>query len=180
MDRKEKSQVIKDLAEKFKNHDCFYIVDSTSLSVQAINQFRRACHQVGVSYQVAKNTLILKALDEIPKMDSIYDSLRDKVLRGFSGILFFNENANIPAKLVQDFRRQINLDKPILKGAYIDGELFVGDENLEALTKLKSKQVLIGEIIALLQSPISNVLSALQSGKSQLSGIIKTLGDREE
>lgn len=180
MNRKEKTDIIKNLADKFKSHDSFYIVDSTTLSVQATNQFRRACHQIGVSYKVAKNTLILKALDEVPKMDSIYEPLRDKVLKGFSGILFFNENANIPAKLVQDFRKQNNLDKPILKGAYVDGELFVGDENLETLTKLKSKQVLIGELITLLQSPISNVLSALQSSKTQLSGIIKTLGDRKE
>ncbi|OJW69329.1 MAG: 50S ribosomal protein L10 [Candidatus Amoebophilus sp. 36-38] len=180
MNRQEKTIIIKDLAEKFRNNNCFYIVDSTSLSVQATNQFRRECRQVGVSYRVAKNTLILKALDEMPGMNGIYESLRDKVLKGFSGILFFNENANIPAKLVQDFRKEKNLDRPILKGAYIDGELFVGDENLEALTKLKSKQVLIGEIIGLLQSPMANVLSALQSGKTQISGIIKTLGDRKE
>jgi large subunit ribosomal protein L10 len=181
MNRKEKTAIIQQLAESFKNNDCFYIVDSTKLSVQATNQFRRDCCQAGVTYKVAKNTLILKALDEVPNMASdIYASLRDEVLKGFSGILFFNETASVPAKLVKEFRKQKNLDRPILKGAYIDGELFVGDENLETLSQLKSKQVLIGEIITLLQSPMSNVLSALQSGKNQLSGIIKTLGDRSE
>jgi large subunit ribosomal protein L10 len=181
MNRKEKTTIIQQLAESFKSNDCFYIVDSTKLSVQAINQFRRDCYQAGVTYKVAKNTLILKALDELPNMaEDVYASLRDDVLKGFSGILFFNETASVPAKLVKEFRKQKNSDRPILKGAYVDGELFVGDENLETLSQLKSKQVLIGELISLLQAPMANVLSALQSGKNQLSGILKTLGDKNE
>lgn len=180
MNRQDKSVLIKYLADQFKSHDCFYIVDATKLSVSATDQFRRNCYQAGVTYKVAKNTLVLKALDELPHMGSVYESLKEEVLKGFTGILFINENASVPAKLVAEFRQQRSLDRPILKGAYIDGELFVGDEKLEALSKLKSKQVLVGEIIALLKSPMYNVLSALQHSKSQLAGIIKTLGDRKE
>jgi large subunit ribosomal protein L10 len=180
MNRQEKSEIIKYLVDQFKNHDCFYIVDATRLSVSAIDQFRRSCYNAGINYKVAKNTLVLKALDELPHMSKASETLKDEVLKGFTGILFINENASAPAKLVAAFREQKSLDRPILKGAYIDGELFVGDDKLEVLSKLKSKQVLIGEIITLLKSPMANVLSALQSSKSQLAGIIKTLGDRKE
>eukprot|EP01132_Coremiostelium_polycephalum_P000342 gene342-434_t len=155
--------------------------DATSLSVQKIDKFRRDCAQANIIYQVAKNTLIVQALNQASHLASgVYDPLRDEVLRGFSGILFFKESANVPAKLVKSFRSQQNSEKPTLKGAYVEGELFVGDQNLEALTQLKSKQVLIGELIALLQSPMANVLSALQSGKDKLSGILTTLGDKKE
>lgn len=180
MNRQEKSIVIKYLADQFKSHDYFYIVDATRLSVSATDQFRRSCYKAGITYKVAKNTLVLKALDDLPHMSNVYDSLKNEVLKGFTGILFINENASVPAKLVAEFRQQKSLDRPILKGAYIDGELFVGDDKLETLARLKSKQVLIGEIIALLQAPMSNVLSALQRSNSQLAGIIKTLSGIKE
>jgi large subunit ribosomal protein L10 len=177
MTQQEKSIIIEGLVERFKAYDCFYIVDPTSISVEAINHFRRNCRQKGVVYQVAKNTLIVKALDQL---DSSIDlpTLRNQVLKGFSGILFVQEEGSLPANIVKDFRKQQNLDKPILKGASIGGELFIGEAHLEALSKLKSRKVLIGEIITLLKAPITNVVSALQSGSSTLTGVVKTLQNR--
>ena len=178
MNRKEKSIIINNLADNFKEYTCFYIIDATKISVEAINQFRRNCRQADIIYQVAKNTLILKALTEVSEKNT-YESLSENALKGFSGILFSKGAANLPAKLIKEFKKQQNLDRPILKGAYIDGEIFFGNENLEILSQLKSKSVLIAELISSLQSPMNNLLSALQSGKNKLSGIIKTLSDKE-
>jgi large subunit ribosomal protein L10 len=177
MTHQDKSVIIEGLVEKFKAHDCFYIVDPTSISVKAINHFRRNCREKGVVYQVAKNTLIVKALDRLENKVDV-SVFRDQILKGFSGILFVQEEGSIPANIVKDFRKQQNLDKPVLKGASIDGELFIGEAQLEALSKLKSRTVLIGEIITLLKSPITNVLSALQSGPSKLAGLVKALQDK--
>jgi large subunit ribosomal protein L10 len=163
MDRKEKSLIIASLIEKFKQYNGFYILDATKLSVSAVNQFKRSCQQAGVAYAVFKNTLIVKALEAVLEMRDVYQPLREQVLKGFSGILFFNEDASIPAKLIEGFRRSQNFDRPLLKGAYVDGDLLVGDANLEKLSRYKSQQALIGEIITLLQSPLSNMLLALQN-----------------
>lgn len=177
MTRQEKSVIIDSLAEQFRNHNCFYVVDATGLSVEEANDFRRKCSQAGVTYQVAKNTLIGKALEQIQN-EVDHTSFTDTVLRGFSGLLFAQETASTPAKIVQDFRKQKKLDRPILKGASIDGDLFIGAEHLEALSKLKSKAELIGEIIVLLRSPITKVLTALNSSKDKLVGVIKALAAR--
>ena len=161
--RTEKSSIVASLLEKFKQYNCFYVIDATKLSVSAINQFKRSCHRAGVGYKVAKNTLVLRAIAESPNVSSLYETLRDQVLKGFSGILFFDQDASIPAKLIKDFRNTQRIDRPILKGAYVDGDLFLGNNQLETLSRYKSKQVLIGEIINLLQSPTSRILAALQN-----------------
>jgi large subunit ribosomal protein L10 len=174
MNREEKAQIIDELAEKFQNNSFFYVTDASGLSVAQINKFRAICFKNGVEYKVYKNTLIQKALE---KLDGNFEELYG-VLKGFSGILFHPESGKLPAKVLKDFR-EAKGTKPVLKGASIDSGIFIGDENLDTLSKLKSREELIGEVIGLLQSPAKNVVSALQSGGNKLAGIIKTLSEKE-
>ena len=174
MTREEKGQIIDALAEKFSQHDHFYITDASGFSVAQINAFRRICFNKGVEYRVYKNTLIRKALEKQPKGN--YDSLY-KVLHGFSGVIFSKESGNAPAKAIQEYRKK-NEGKPAFKGASIQSDLFIGEENLTVLGDLKSKNELIGEIISMLQAPAQNVLSALLSSKQTVAGLIKTLEGR--
>lgn len=175
MTREDKAQLIAGLTEKFENTDHFYITDTSGLTVGEINQFRESCYKQDVEYKVVKNTLIKKALENL---EADYAEL-DEALKGFSGVMFVNENANVPAKLIKDFKKQNKLGKPNFKAASIDSDIFIGEDQLEALSKLKSKQELIGEIINLLQSPAKNVIGALQSGEHKLAGIVKTLSEKE-
>lgn len=175
MNREEKAQIIDELAVKFKENNYFYITDASGLTVAEVNAFRKLCFDKGIEYRVFKNTLVKKALE---KLDTDYTDFSEQVLKGFSGILFSSENGKAPAKIIKDYRKK-GSEKPILKGASIDKDLFIGDQHLNTLSNLKSKDELIGEIIGLLQSPISNVMGALESGKHQLSGIIKTLSEKE-
>ncbi|MEL6412502.1 MAG: 50S ribosomal protein L10 [Bacteroidota bacterium] len=178
MTQHEKHNIVEQLAEKLAQTNYFYIIDATGLTVAQTNDFRRKCHQEGITYQVVKNTLISKALSKLAGAVD-YTPFHDTVLKGFSGILIAQETANIPAKIIQAFRKEYGLTSPLLKGASIDSDLFVGEEHLAALSSLKSKQELIGEIIGLLQSPVQNVMAALQSGKEQLAGLVKTLATKE-
>ena len=180
MNRQAKSATIEYLVEQLKSHECFYVIDSSHLSVAAIEQFRRYCYEEQAIYKVVKNTLALKALAECSTMPNEYDSLKDDVFKKMTGVIFIKENAQRPAKLILKFRQQNGFNRPVLKGAYVNGELFLGDDKLEMLNKLKSKQELIAGIIYTLQTPIKNILSALQNGGSQLVGILKTLGDRDK
>ncbi|MEQ9467705.1 MAG: 50S ribosomal protein L10 [Ekhidna sp.] len=175
MTRQDKAQLISDLTSKFKETDHFYIADTSGLTVAEINKFREMCFNKGVEYRVVKNTLIRKALENV---DGDYSSL-DEVLKGTSGIMFVNETANIPAKIIKDFQKNDPKDRPKFKAASIDSDLFIGEDQLGALASLKSKQELIGDIITLLQSPAKNVLTLLQSGEHKLAGIVKTLSERE-
>jgi large subunit ribosomal protein L10 len=174
MTREEKAQIIEELAEKFANNSHFYITDASGFTVAQVNSFRRACFKSGVEYGVYKNTLIRKALE---KQEGSDFSPLFKVLHGFSGVIFSKEIGNTPAKVIREFRVKLK-GKPVLKGASINSDLYVGDENLDALADLKSKNELIGDVIALLQSPAKNVISALQSGKSKLAGLVKALEER--
>ncbi len=174
MNREEKALLIDELAEKFKNNSFFYVTDASGLSVAQINNFRSICYKNGVEYKVYKNSVIRKALE---KQDFNFEELYG-VLKGFSGILFHPESGKLPAKVLTDFRGPKG-EKPVLKGASIDSGIFIGDENLDTLSKLKSREELIGEVIGLLQSPAKNVISALQSGGNKLAGIIKTLSEKE-
>ena len=175
MTREEKSQVLVELSEKLSSKPNFYVTDASGLTVAEINAFRKLCFDKGIEYKVYKNTLVKKALE---KLDGDYTEFFD-VLKGFSGILFTDEDgANIPAKIITEYRKK-GAKKPVLKGASIDSEFYFGDENVKLLSELKSKNELIGEIIGLLQSPAKNVLSALQSGKTTLAGLVKTLSERE-
>jgi len=173
MTKEEKSNIIEALSEKFSQNEHFYITDASGLSVAQINAFRRLCFHAGIEYGVYKNTLIRKALE---KQGSENEELF-KVLQGFSGVLFSKEVGNAPAKVIREYRKGKE-GKPLLKAASIDSSLFFGEESLNMLAELKSKNELIGEIISLLQSPAKNVVSALQSGKNTLAGLVKTLENR--
>ncbi|WP_224995897.1 50S ribosomal protein L10 [Cesiribacter sp. SM1] len=176
MTREEKAQIIEDLQEKFRENMHFYITDASGMTVAEVNALRRQCFQSGLEYRVIKNTFIAKALEGL---DADFSGLNEKVLKGFSGVLFSKENGNAPAKLIQDFQKK-HSKKLTFKGASIDTDLFIGAEQLDMLTKLKSKQELIGEIIGLLNSPVQNVLGALNSGKHIIAGVVKTLQEKQQ
>jgi large subunit ribosomal protein L10 len=143
-----------------------------------VNAFRRTCFERGIEYKVYKNTLIAKALENL---DADYSKLADGALKGFSGILFSKETSNLPAKVLLDFRKkQGNKEyRPVFKGAGIDSDVFLGEANLAVLATLKSKEELLGELIGLLQSPAKNLVSALQSGQNNITGVLKTLAERD-
>lgn len=176
MTREEKAKIIDNLTEKFNSTNYFYITDASGLNVAQINAFRKMCFERGVEYNVYKNTLIQKALEKI----GAANEQLDEALKGFSGIIFTTEeSANVPAKAITEYRKKQGFQKPSLKAASIDSDVFLGEENLKMLSELKSKTELIGEVIALLQSPAKNVVSALQSGKNTIGGLIKALEERE-
>ncbi len=175
MTREEKAKIIDELSTKFADNNHFYITDATGFTVDQINTFRRLCYKSGVEYKVYKNTLIRKALEQ--KKDVDYSPLFN-ALNGFSGVIFSKEVSNAPAKVIKEFRKKID-GKPVLKAAAIQSDLFVGDENLNMLSELKSKNELIGDVISLLQSPAKNVISALLSGsKNTVAGLVKALEER--
>lgn len=176
MTKEEKVKLIEELKEKFQNNQYFYITDASGLSVAQVNALRKACFDKGVDYKVYKNTLIKKAL-ESSDVDYTEKGLTD-TLKGFSGIMFAPEIGNAPAKVIKEYRKKQGLEKPVLKAASIDTDVFIGEENLSMLSELKSKDELIGDVIALLQSPAKNVISALMSGENKLAGLVKALEER--
>ena len=171
MRKEEKHEVVLALTETIAEYGNFYITDTANLSVAKVNDIRRKCFENGIKMQVAKNKLIRKAMEA---SEGDFSEMFD-VLKGSSSILF-SKTANAPAKLIKQLRR--TGDKPVLKAAYIDSSVFIGDNQLDALVNLKSKEQLVAEIIALLQSPAKTVISGLQSGKNKLAGIVKTLQER--
>lgn len=174
MTRAEKSQVIEQLKEKFENNQYFYIADSSTLTVEQVSRLRRACFEKGIEVQVVKNTLAQKAMESTGDKAASFEGLRE-ALKGPT-TLFFADTGNAPAKVIKDFRKEF--ERPILKAAYIDSDIFVGDDQLDILASLKSKDELIGEVITLLQSPAKNVISALKSSGGTIAGILKTLEER--
>ncbi|MFN8287758.1 MAG: 50S ribosomal protein L10 [Chitinophagales bacterium] len=173
MDKNQKNIEIAELKEKFSNTQYFYICNPETLSVEKTNKFRRLCFNSGIEYRVTKNTLIRKALEQIDnaKYEAVYP-----LLHGQTGVMFSADGA-LPAKLLKEFRA--TNDKPTLKGAYIDSDVFVGDNQIDVLAKLKSKKELLGEIIGLLQSPATRVISALQgSSAHKIAGLVKALEER--
>jgi len=171
MNKEEKHDVVLALAEQMKEYGNFYITDTSNLTVAKINDIRRKCFESDIKIQVTKNTLIKKAMEAVEgDFTEIYD-----VLKGSSSIMF-SKSGTAPAKLIKQLRKQG--DKPVLKAAYIDTAVFIGDNQLDALVNLKSKEQLIGEIIGLLQSPAKNVISALKSGGNTIAGLVKTLQER--
>jgi len=171
MTKEEKQEIVQALTDQIKSYGIFYITDTADLTVAKVNNIRRKCFERGIKIQVVKNTLIAKAL-EAAGVDS--EELKGS-LKGASTILF-SETANLPAKLIKELRKEG--DKPVLKSAYIDSAVFIGDNQLDALSALKSKNELIGDIIGLLQSPAKNVVSALKSGGNTIAGLVKTLQER--
>ena len=171
MNRDQKREAIDGLARKIAESPFFYLADSSSLNVETINKFRRLCFQRGVEFRVVKNTLLRKAMEQV---GNGYQELFP-TLKGATSILIA-EQGNVPAKMLKEFRKES--EKPVLKAAFIDSAIYIGDHQLEALTQIKSKQGLLGALVGLLQSPARNVVSALQSGGAKLAGIVKTLESR--
>jgi len=157
MTKEQKNEVIELLKGKFSQYNNFYVTDTESLSVAQVGKLRRACFSKSVEMKVAKNTLIRKALESIDaeKYAGVYDSL-NKVTA-----LLFSDNPKEPALIISSFRKESNGEKPVLKAAFINGDIYTGDNNLKALTQIKTKNELIGEVIGLLQSPAKRVLAAL-------------------
>jgi large subunit ribosomal protein L10 len=171
MTREEKNQVIEELTGILNDTATIYVADIAGLNAVQTSALRRLAHQRGVKLSVVKNTLLQKAME---KSDKEFDDLY-VTLKGNTSIML-SDTGNVPAKLIKDFRKK--QEKPILKGAYIEESVYVGDDQLEALSSIKSKEELVGDIITLLQSPVSNVMSALQSSGSTIAGLLKTLEER--
>ncbi len=172
MNREEKHELVLALQGKMQEYGNFYIADTSSLSVEKINNIRRKCFESGIEMQVAKNTLIRKAIEGLDTDASEIFA----ALKGQSALLF-STTGNGPAKLLKALRK--GSDKPQLKGAFIDSSVYVGDNQLDILVSLKSREELIGDIVGLLQSPAKNVISALKSSGGKIAGIVKTLQERE-
>ena len=174
MTRSEKSQVIEQLKEKFGDSQYFYFADSSTLTVEQVTQLRRLCFEKGIEVQVVKNTLAQKAMESVGDKAESFEGMYE-ALKGPTTVLFA-DTGNAPAKIIKEFRK--NFERPLLKAAYIDSDIFIGDDQLDTLASLKSKDELVGEIIGLLQSPAKNVISALKSSGGTIAGILKTLEER--
>jgi len=173
MNKQEKNQMIDSLSTMLKENPHFYLTDTSGLTVEKTNKLRRLCFDKNIKMVVVKNTLLSKAME---KTSSNYEPLHD-TLKGSTSIMFCSV-ANDPAKLIKDFRKEGN-EKPVLKAAYVEESVYIGHNQLDALANIKSKNEMIGEVIALLQSPAKNVISGLLSGKNKIAGIVKTLESRQ-
>lgn len=174
MNKEQKNQVIDDLAATLNATEVFYVTDTSTLNAEKTAELRRECFKRQVQLHVVKNTLLRKALERMEGKD--FSELYP-VLGGPTALMISSE-ANTPARLIRDFRKKN--DRPLLKGAYLQETIFVGDDQLPTLVDIKSKEELIGDLIALLQSPAKNVISALQSGGQTIAGLVKTLSERPE
>lgn len=172
MKRSDKVSIIGELTQEINSYSHFYLADISGLNAEKSSNLRRLCYQKEVKLIVVKNTLLKKALEASDKDTSeLYD-----VLKGNTSLMFCN-SASTPAKLIKDFRKKAAI--PMLKAAYVEESVYVGDDQLDALINIKSKDQLIADVIALLQSPAKNVISALQSGGNTITGILKTLEEKK-
>lgn len=173
MKKEEKNQLIDSMVEKLNEANIFYLTDISDLNVETSGRLRRLCFKRNVQLQMIKNTLLKKAMEKSGKDFEPFYS----ILTGSTSIMF-SDVAKDPAQLIQEFRKKS--PKPILKGAWVEETPYIGDDQLIALANIKSKNEMVADLIALLQSPAKNVISALQSGATNLSGIVKTLSERPE
>ena len=173
MTREEKSKAITEITEVLSQNEIIYLTDISGLNSIETSNLRRLCFKSGVKLEVMKNTLLEQAMTA---SDKDFGDLLE-TLKGNTSVML-SDVGNAPAKVIKDFRRKS--DRPILKGAIIENDIYLGDEQLELLSSIKSKEEIIGEIVILLQSPVRNIISALKSSSSKLSGIIQTLSNREE
>ncbi|MDO6760164.1 50S ribosomal protein L10 [Tamlana sp. 2_MG-2023] len=172
MTREEKSLVIEELTADLANNANIYLADISGLNADTTSNLRRAAFKANVQMAVVKNTLLAKAMEA---SDRDFGDL-PSVLKGNTSVMY-SETGNVPAKLIKTFRKKS--EKPLLKGAFIEEAVYIGDEQLDLLVDIKSKEELLGEIVGLLQSPAKNVVSALKSGGSTIAGLIKTLSEKE-
>ncbi len=174
MRREDKNALIDKLAEQINQYPHFYLTDTSELNAEVTHKLRKTCFEKKVKLVVVKNTLLKKALERSGKSD--FSPLFD-TLKGSTSVMF-TETGNVPAKLIKEFRK--DFPKPLFKAAYVEESIYVGENQLETLATLKSKNELIADVIALLQSPAKNVIASLQSGGQTLSGVIKTLSEKEQ
>jgi len=165
--------MIDDLSKRLDENNIIYIADISSLDAVATSSLRRQCFAKNIKLSVVKNTLLKKAMENVQGKDltELYD-----ILPGPTAIML-SDTGNLPAKLIKDFRKKS--DKPVLKGAFVEESIYIGDDQLNLLADIKSKDELIGEVIGLLQSPAKNVISALTSSKGKIAGLVKTLSEKE-
>jgi len=172
MKSSDKKVIIDNLQEQIDSYNHFYLADISGLNAENTSNLRRLCFKQNVKLVVVKNTLLRKALESSNKnVEEIYDALK-----GNTSVMF-TADANVPAKLIKDFSKRHK--KPVLKAAYVQESVYIGADQLEALIAVKSKNELIADVIALLQSPMKTVLGQLQSGGNIIHGVLKTLGERE-
>ncbi len=175
MRKENKKQLIESLTQQLTDVNNFYLTDISNLNAEDTSGLRRLCFKYGIKLQVVKNTLLKKAMENV---DKDLDELNE-TLKGDTSVMF-TESGNGPAKLIKEFRKKFKTDRPILKGAYIEEMTYLGNDQLDFLVAIKSKDELIADVIALLQSPVKNVVSALQSGGNTLTGILTTLSEKPE
>ena len=173
MQKELKVSIVDELTETLSKTGVFYITDTADLNAEGISNLRRICFKSDIELRVVKNTLLKKAFEQVEDRD--YSEFYD-LLKGPTALMI-SETGNAPAKVIKDFRKKH--DKPILKGAWVEEAIYIGDDQVEALVNVKSKEELLGEIITILQSPAKNVVSALQSSGSTIAGLVKTLQERE-
>jgi large subunit ribosomal protein L10 len=172
MKRSEKETIINSLTEQINSCNHFYLADISDLDATVTSNLRRTCFKQDVKLVVAKNTLLRKALENSEKeLDELYD-----VLKGNTSVMFC-ETGNIPAKLIKDFNKKHG--RPIFKGAYVEESIYIGEDQVDVLVAVKSKNELIADLVALLKSPMTNLLSQLQSGGNTIHGVLQTLGEKE-
>ena len=173
MKKEEKQVMIDDLSKRLDENNIIYIADISNLDSVATSSLRRQCFAKNIKLSVVKNTLLKKAMENVQGKDftELYD-----ILPGPTAIML-SDKGNLPAKLIKDFRKKS--DKPVLKGAFVEESIYIGDDQLNLLADIKSKDELIGEVIGLLQSPAKNIISALTSSKGKIAGLVKTLSEKE-
>ena len=172
MRKEDKAIIIEKIASTLKEYSCFYLTDTTGMDAEQTSALRRACFNGDVKMVVVKNTLLHKALEQ---SETDYSELYP-TLKGTTAMLFSN-TGNAPAKTIKEFYKT-GAEMPILKAAYVEETVYIGADQLDALSKIKSKNELIADVIALLQSPAKNVVSALQSSGNKLHGILETLSNK--
>jgi large subunit ribosomal protein L10 len=174
MRKEEKKVLIDALTQQLKENNNFYITDIASLNAENTSDLRRLGFKNEIQMVMVKNTLLRKAMENVDKdYSELYSTLVGNTL------IMFSEAGNAPAKMIKEFRKKTKKDKPIIKGAFIEEATYLGDDQLDFLVSIKSKDELVADIVALLQSPVKNVVSALQSGSGILTGILKTLSEKE-
>ncbi len=174
MTKEEKNQIIDSLSHQLNVSSNFYITDIGDMTVSTTSELRRLCFRKEVQLKVVKNSLLRKAMEKSDKnLSGLFDTLKG------STSIMFTETGNVPAVLIKEFKTKFKSEKPILKGAYVQESVYTGDNLIDILINVKSKNEVIADVIAMLQSPAKNVISALQSGGHKLSGILKTLSEKE-
>ncbi len=173
MKREEKDIIVNNLVDQLKESPHFYLTDASELNAENTSLLRRRCFESNIKMVVVKNTLLKRALDKSEQdVDEIYD-----VLKGSTAIMF-TETGNAPAKVIKEFRKKF--DKPVIKAAYVEESIYIGDDQLDNLVNIKSKEELLGDLIGLLQSPVKTVISQLKSGGNTLTGVLETLSNKSE